>query len=615
MINLTPSPILDGKTPYELVHGTSPSYDHLRVFGSLCYAHNQDRKGDKFDSRSRKCIFVGYPYGQRGWKLYDLEREVFFVSRDVKFVETEFPFEESINNPSPTSLVPLINPCMDEECMVENGHDNDTNADVRGGASEASNEPQSFAPPLETQNCIDVVQCSSEGPETRSNIPPTSPLGKGHRIKRPSVKLSDYVTNTMIKLSPSTCSSASSHDSGARYPIAHYVNCDRFSHQHRQFLAAVSAGREPMHFSEAVQDERWREAMASEIEALQNNGTWTITTLPPKKKALGCKWIYKIKYHSDGTIERFKARLVILGNHQVEGLDYTETFAPVAKMVTVRTVLAVAAAKAWELHQMDVHNAFLHGDLQEDVYMKLPPGFMTEHKGMVCKLRKSLYGLRQAPRCWFAKLSTALKNYGFRQSCSDYSLFTLRTTTVHLVVLVYVDDLIVSGNDSEAILRFKLYLHRCFHMKDLGRLKYFLGVEVARSPKGIYLCQRKYATDIILETGLLGAKPMSLPLEENHRLALAEGPLFSDPGRYRRLVGRLIYLCFTRPELSYCVHTLSQFMQQPREEHWHAALRVVRYLKGNPGQGILLRSDNDLKLYGWCDSDWAGCPLTRRSFT
>lgn len=355
--------------------------------------------------------------------------------------------------------------------------------------------------------------------------------------------------------------------------------------------------------------------MASEIEALQNNGTWTITTLPPRKKALGCKWIYKIKYHSDGTIERFKARLVILGNHQVEGLDYTETFAPVAKMVTVRTVLAVAAAKAWELHQMDVHNAFLHGDLQEDVYMKLPPGFMTEHKGMVCKLRKSLYGLRQAPRCWFAKLSTALKNYGFRQSCSDYSLFTLRTTTVHLVVLVYVDDLIVSGNDSEAILRFKLYLHRCFHMKDLGRLKYFLGVEVARSPKGIYLCQRKYATDIILETGLLGAKPMSLPLEENHRLALAEGPLFSDPGCYRRLVGRLIYLCFTRPELSYCVHTLSQFMQQPREQHWHAALRVVRYLKGNPGQGILLRSDNDLKLYGWCDSDWAGCPLTRRSLT
>lgn len=238
-----------------------------------------------------------------------------------------------------------------------------------------------------------------------------------------------------------------------------------------------------MHFSEAVQDERWREAMASEIEALQNNGTWTITTLPPKKKALGCKWIYKIKYHSDGTIERFKARLVILGNHQVEGLDYTQTFAPVAKMVTVHTVLAVAAAKAWELHQMDVHNAFLHGDLQEDVYMKLPPGFMTEHKGMVCKLRKSLYGLRQAPRCWFAKLSTALKNYGFRQSCSDYSLFTLWTTTVHLVVLVYVDDLIVSGNDSEAILRFKLYLHICFHMKDLGRLKYFLGVEVARSPK------------------------------------------------------------------------------------------------------------------------------------
>ncbi|GKA97514.1 retrovirus-related pol polyprotein from transposon TNT 1-94 [Tanacetum coccineum] len=236
--------------------------------------------------------------------------------------------------------------------------------------------------------------------------------------------------------------------------------------------------REPVTYYEAIKDKRWRSAMDSELEALERNQTWTIEELPSNKKALGCKWVYKIKYKSNGTIERFKARLVIL----------------------------VAASKKWELHQMDVHNAFLHGDLEEDVFMKLPSGLNKGKHGEACKLQKSLYGLRQAPRCWFSKLSSALKNYRFVQSYSYYSLFTLRQKKVQLNVLVYVDDLIISGNDSKAITQFKTYLSDRFHMKDLGTLKYFLGVEVARAQDGIFLCQRKYALDIICKAGLLSAK-------------------------------------------------------------------------------------------------------------
>lgn len=264
---------------------------------------------------------------------------------------------------------------------------------------------------------------------------------------------------------------------------------------------------------------------------------------------------------------------------------------------------------------MDVHNAFLHGDLNDVVYMKPPPGFRTRSGDLVCKLRKSLYGLKQAPRCWFAKLSKALKRYGFRQSLSDYSLFILKRGNIQLHVLIYVDDLIISGNDGTEVTKFKSYLSECFKMKDLGPLKYFLGFEVARAPEGIYLCQRKYALDIIQETGLLGAKPTEFPMITQHKLALSTSPQLHDPEQYRRLVGRLIYLCFTRPELAYSVHILSQFMQNPKVEHWQAALRVVRYLKGHPGQGILLKSNATLQLNGWCDSDWASCPLTRRSLS
>ena len=210
---------------------------------------------------------------------------------------------------------------------------------------------------------------------------------------------------------------------------------------------------------------------------------------------------------------------------------------------------------------MDVHNAFLLRDLEEEVYMKLPPWFTNSDPNKVCRLRKSLYGLRQAPRCWFAKLSQALIKFGFTQSYSDYSLFSYTKDDCEIKVLVYVDDLVIASNDLPRLIKFKAYLSQCFRMKDLGKLKYFLGIEVARSEEGIFLSQRKYILDIVAETGLLGCKPTSTPMEQNHQLAADDGPLFADPSQYRRLVGRLVYLSISRPELCYSIHLLSQIMQ------------------------------------------------------
>ena len=355
--------------------------------------------------------------------------------------------------------------------------------------------------------------------------------------------------------------------------------------------------------------------MKTEIDALEANHTWDVTTLPPGKKAVSNKWTYTIKYKADGTEERPKARLVACGNRQKEGTDYKDTFAHVAKMNTVRFLLKIAASKRWEIHQMDVHNAFLHGDLEEEIYMQLPQGFKSNDPSKVYRLRKSLYGLKQSPRCWFAKLSKNLLDFGFVQSYEDYSLFSFVRGDICLHILVYVDDFIIADNDVSTIQRFKNYLHRCFKMKDLGKLKYFLGLEVARGPEGIFVSQRKYALDIITECGLLGAKPSPVPTELNHKLAVSTSPLLTDPGKYRRLVGRLIYLTFTRPELSYVVHLLSQFMQKPRDDHWTAALRVVRYIKGCPDQGIMLSSNSNLQLTAFCDADWSACPRTRRSLS
>ena len=235
-----------------------------------------------------------------------------------------------------------------------------------------------------------------------------------------------------------------------------------------------------------------------------------------------------------------------------------------AKMTSVRCFLSVAVSKGWELHQLDVNNAFLHSDLDEEVYMTLPPGFTCTKPSMVCRLQKSLYGLCQALRQWFAKLSSKLREYVFAHFYADYSLFIYQKGNIFMALLVYVDDIVLASNDFGASKEFKAYLHKCFSIKDLGPLKYFLRIEVPHGPTVLFFSQRKYALEIVDECRLLGDNPSDTPIGENHKLALALGPYLDDAGCYRPLVGRVIYLTITRPNLCYAVYILSQFMQALR---------------------------------------------------
>jgi hypothetical protein len=298
--------------------------------------------------------------------------------------------------------------------------------------------------------------------------------------------------------------------------------------------------------------------MLAEFIALEANDTWIVTNLLAGKQPIGCKRVYKVKLKADGSLERYKARLVAKDYTQQKGLDYFETFSSVAKFTTVRTLLAVAAVYGWSLTQLDVNNAFLHGELHEEVYMVMPPSFASKgetHK--VCKLNKSLYGLKQASRQWFAKFSSTILQHDFIQSKSDYSLFTRNHGFSFIALLVYVDDILIASNDMKSVTKLKNALDAKFKLKDLGNLKYFLGLEVARSSKGISLCQRKYALEILSDSGMLGSKPMQTLMEQNLKLSETDESLLDDPVVYRILVGRLLYLTVTRPDLSYRVQKLS----------------------------------------------------------
>ncbi|CAL2264786.1 unnamed protein product [Prunus armeniaca] len=399
----------------------------------------------------------------------------------------------------------------------------------------------------------------------------------------------------------------------SKYPIANHVSTEKLSEPLKAFVHQLSAIHIPTKVSEALKDPKWVQAIKEEMKALEKNQTWTLETIPRGKKTIRCRWVFTIKHNADGSIERYKARLVAKGYTQTYGIDYEETFAPVAKLNTVRVLLSLAANLDWPLHQFDVKNAFLHGELTEEVYMDIPPGYNTTHTGIVCRLRKALYELKQSPRAWFGRFTMAMKNNGFKQCNSDHTLFLKHQKGKVTALIIYVDDMIITGNNKQEISQLQDYLATEFEMKDLGGLKYFLGIEVARSQQGIFLSQRKYVLDLLTDTGMLDCKPADTPIVQNHHLGEYLDQVPTNKERYQRLVGRLIYLSHTRPDIAYAVSVVSQFMHSPSEDHMNAVLRILRYLKSAPGKGLMFSKHGHLNIDGYSDADWAGNVTYRKS--
>ena len=255
------------------------------------------------------------------------------------------------------------------------------------------------------------------------------------------------------------------------------------------------------------------------MQALNDNGMWDLVPLPTGKKAIGCRWVFVVKFNPDGCVARLKARLVAKGYVQTYGVDYSDTFSPVAKLTSVRLFISLAASYDWDLHRLNIKNVFQYGDLQEEVYMEQPPRFVAQGEiGKVCHLRKSLYGLKQSPRAWFDKFSQAVETFGMQKSKSDHFVFYKNSGFCIILLVVYVDDIVIIRSNSKGILSLKSFLHSQFHTKNLGMLKYFLGVEVMRSKQGILLSQRKYVLDMLSKTRKLGVKPCSTPMAPHVQL-------------------------------------------------------------------------------------------------
>ncbi|PRQ54238.1 putative RNA-directed DNA polymerase [Rosa chinensis] len=399
-------------------------------------------------------------------------------------------------------------------------------------------------------------------------------------------------------------------------------------------ICSDSTLSEPYSHKTALKVPAWKSAMQEEYDALINQNTWTLVPLPPDKNLVSCKWIFKIKKNADGSIARHKARLVARGFSQEYGIDYDETYSPVVRHTTVRMILSIAASYGWPLHQLDVKNAFLHGVLNEEVYMTQPPGFEdSQHPTHVCKLQKSLYGLKQAPRAWNERFASFLPSLGFKSSYADPSLFTLISGTSKAYLLLYVDDIILTGNCDKLLAEIKTSLQHEFEMKDLGPLHYFLGLEIKYLSHGLFVSQQKYARDLIHKAGLDDCHSHITPCQSGLKLLKDHGtPLSSnDAAQFRSLVGCLQYLTFTRPDIAFSVNSVCQFLHCPTDQHFTAAKRILKYVKGTNDYGITFRrgsfsssdgslslqvfSDHNFSLQAYSDADWAGDPNDRKSTT
>ncbi|UYV76870.1 hypothetical protein LAZ67_14002267 [Cordylochernes scorpioides] len=552
----------ESRTPYEIFTGRKPTVSHLRIIGCKCFAvDNRPRRG-KFAPRSEEYRLIGYSPESKAYRLWKPGTGMMIKSRDVRFLESEnFTLRNDVVQ------IEAIPQKKDDTSLEEESLQDDENT-LPGTDSDFLGEPS---------ETMEVISHRGRG------RPRYIRTGKPGRPRK-------------------------------EYPTANLST---------QEFSEVKYSPDPKDAEEALSGKDsyfWRKAMKEEFDLLIENKTWELVDPPKGQNVIGSKWVFRRKYSSDGSLERYKARLVAKGYSQKYGIDYEETFAPVVRHSTIRTVLALAVEYDLLVHQMDVQSAFLNGDVKEEIYMTQPENFESKkYPRRVCKLKKAIYGLKQAGMTWHANLDSVLKEMGLEQMKTDNCVYIKHHEGI-LLVAIYVDDLIIAAEREDTLISFKESMKKIFKIKDLGKINYCLGIRIQTKKDGsISIDQEKYIEELLAKYRMKEAKPISKPMDSNSKLtkiSSIEGE--NEPVKkeeYQSLIGSLIYLSVsTRPDIAYAVSALGQFSNDPRRQHWNAAKRVLRYLKGTLCLKITYEKTNET-LYGCVDADWGGNLADRKSQT
>ncbi|GJS05798.1 ribonuclease H-like domain, reverse transcriptase, RNA-dependent DNA polymerase [Tanacetum coccineum] len=583
ILNSVPTKALEDITPYEAIKGKKPNLKDLKVFGCIAYAKVPSQHLTKLDDRSIRMVYLGNEHGSKAYRLFDPTTQRICVSRDVKFKENEkwdwskYLGENTNDEPEWTDFrIGNLEETSDHHNLED--HPDEEDNDFHYNDDDGYNSPLADSP-TETLHTP-----PTRSPQINSLVTPDNSPPSYHQSDNDSIQ----VTN-----SPSHFDHT---------PIRGYRTLSDIYENTEELLLAED---EPKNYKEASNDQKWIEAMKDELDSINRNNTWKLTSLPPGHKAIGLKWVFKTKRDADGKIIKHKARLVAKGYIQEHGIDFEEVFAPVARMETIRLLLAIAANNKWQVHHLDVKSAFLHGDLQEEVYVTQPEGFIKRNdNGKVYRLIKALYGLRQAPRAWNIKLDNTLKSLDFKKCALEQAIYTRTERDSILLVGVYVDDLIITGTPKREIDKFKDQMKEIFEMSDLGLLAYYLGIEVTQSGGDISIKQSAYARKILKEAGMLESNETLIPMDPGTRLTKTTEGTMVNSTDYRSLIGCLRYLLHTRPDLSYSVGLLSRFMQEPKEQHMKAIKQVLRYVKGTKDYGITYKHNGGNRIHGYSDSSY-----------
>ena len=608
-------------TPFEEWTGRKPDLSRLRVFGCPAEVIVEEHT-TKFSPRTKPVIYLGPVPNGKGDRFWDETTQKVIKSRNASH------FENKLKDVCEVGFLPTQFTNKNERVVdvyVGGIKDEDEEDEVplaRSSAPSAPPSAPSASPPIKQEPV--AIQVAGVVSPPQPQVSPTRSLPL-------QVTLSDGEDGDEGGVAPAIPTPQGGAEADQVGPSVRRSTRTRSKPiefwketGHKALLADfecfLADSPEPKNFADAMassEKQKWHDAMVEELSALNKNKTFELVDLPQGKHAIGALWVYKRKLDSEGKIAQYKARLVARGCSQKRGLDYEETFAPVAKMMSIRIILAVAASECFNVHQLDVNNAYLNGKIDIEIYMRQPPGFKDKDRpDAVLRLSKSLYGLKQAGRIWYEVVRGYLVESMFNQTTADPCVFIRSSKDSKLIIGLYVDDFIIVGKLPD-ISVFKKEISAKFSIKDLGEAKHLVGLQVIQSELGIYLTQSTYLRQTLDLFGLTDCNSVVVPIlgGEDHQNGPTSADALCDARVYRGIVGKLMYaMVGTRPDIAYAVGVLGRFASAPLEKHMAMAKRALRYVAGTRDASLFFPAgDGSIHLEGYTDSDWGGDKETRRS--